>query len=166
MAKTRKMFPKKKYKFRVSSPNIKATMELDLSRFEGQFQNAQYELDTMVMTDMISYMPMQTGDFIDLTRGRSDAIAGSGKVVAAAPPNGQFLYEGKTMVDEKTGSTWARKGAKKVLVSQFSRKTMAKENLDFSTHAHPKVEPRWFEGAKRDNRFKWLKKTKQTAGGG
>ncbi len=166
MAKKRKMLRKTNYTYQVSSPQLKAVMKIDLSRFEKQFQKAQYELDSMIMTDMVPFMPMQTGTFINLTRARSAAIAGSGKVVAAAPPYGRFLYYGKTMVDESTGSTWARKGAKKVLVSQFAGRTNARENLDFSKAAHPGVVPEWFEEAKRRNRLEWLIKTKETAGGG
>lgn len=166
MAKKRKMLRKTNYTYRVSSPQLKATMAIDLSRFEKQFEKAQYQLDSMVMSDMVPFMPMQTGTFINVTRARSAAIAGIGKVVAAAPPYGRFLYRGKTMVDEATGSTWARKGAKKVLVSQYTGKTNAKEDLDFSKSANPNAVPEWFEEAKKRNRLQWLTKTKRMAGGG
>lgn len=166
MAKKRKMLRKTNYTFHVSSPQIKTTLEIDLSRFEAQFQQAQYELDSMIMSDMVPFMPMQTGTFINLTRARSAAIAGSGEVIAAAPPYGRFLYYGKTMVDEATGSAYARKGAKKVLVSQYAGKTNAKEDLEFSKAAHPNVVPEWFEEAKKRNRLEWLAKNKKTAGGG
>lgn len=166
MAKKRRMLKKQHFKFYVSSPNIRGTMELNLSRFEEQFQRAQYFLDSQVMTDMVPYMPMQTGSFINLTKARSAAIAGSGRVVAAAPPYGRFLYKGKVMVDENTGSTWARKGAKKVLVSQYTGKTNAKENLEFSRAANPDAQPEWFEAAKERHRKTWIKDTKRIAGGG
>lgn len=136
-------------------------MMLDLDRFAEQFSRAQFELDTMVMTDMVPYMPMETGQFIAVTRAMSAAVAGTGKVVAAAPPMGRFLYEGKTMVDEKTGSPWARKGAKKVLVSQYGGKTNARPNL---TYAHGR-RSHWFEEAKKEKLNQWVAKTKQTAGG-
>lgn len=136
-------------------------MDIDLSRFYDQYSRAQFELDSMVMTDMVPYMPMETGLFIDITRAMSAAVAGTGKVVAAAPPMGRFLYEGKTMVDEKTGSPWARKGARKVLVSQYSGKTNAKPNL---TYAHGR-QSHWFEEAKKQHGKQWIAKTKRTAGG-
>ncbi len=136
-------------------------MDIDLNRFEQQFSRAQFELDSMVMTDMVPYMPMETGLFIDITRAMSAAVAGTGKVVAAAPPMGRFLYEGKTMVDEKTGSPWARKGARKVLVSQYAGKTNAKPNL---TYAHGR-RSHWFEEAKKQHGGQWIRKTKRTAGG-
>lgn len=136
-------------------------MDIDLSRFYDQYSRAQFELDSMVMTDMVPYMPMETGMFIQITRAMSAAVAGTGKVVAAAPPMGRFLYEGKTMVDEKTGSPWARKGARKVLVSQYSGKTNAKPNL---TYAHGR-QSHWFEEAKKQHGKQWIAKTKRTAGG-
>lgn len=136
-------------------------MDIDLSRFYDQYSRAQFELDSMVMTDMVPYMPMETGLFIDITRAMSAAVAGTGKVVAAAPPMGRFLYEGKTMVDEKTGSPWARKGARKVVVSQYAGKTNAKPNL---TYAHGR-KSHWFEEAKKQHGKQWIAKTKRTAGG-
>lgn len=133
------------------------TLDIDMGRMERNLNRAQYALDSAVMHSMEPFMPMQTGTFIDVTRGMSAAIAGSGKVVAAAPPYGQFLYEGKTMVDEKTGSAYARYGAKKVLVSQFGGKTNARENLQFSKAAHPNATARWFEAAKDKDLDEWQK---------
>ena len=137
-------------------------MTIDLSRFGPQISEAQFDLDTMVMSDMVPLMPMETGQFINVTRAMSAAYAGTGRVVAAAPPFGRFLYEGKTMVDIQTGSPWARRGAKKVLVSQYSGTTNAKPYLTFANgrQAH------WFDGAKDRHGDEWIRKTKKTAGGG
>lgn len=137
-------------------------MVLDLTRFGPQLEKAQYDLDSMVMTDMTPFMPMETGQFINVTKAMSAAYAGTGIVVAAAPPFGRFLYEGKTMVDELTGSPWARRGARKVLVSQYSGKTNARPNL---TYARGR-KSHWFEESKKQNAKKWIAKTKKTAGGG
>lgn len=145
------------YKYEMRGKTISGTMELDLSRFEKQYSRAQYDLDSMVMTDMIPYMPMDTGTFINVTRAMSAAIAGSGKVVAAAPPMGRFLYNGKVMIGERTRSAFAERGEKKVVTDR---------NLQYSTSAHPQVESHWFEKAKRNHGAQWLKKTKRTAGGG
>ena len=52
--------------------------------------------NTCLITCFVSgHMPMQTGQFINVTKAMSAAVAGTGKVVAAAPPMGCFLYEGK-----------------------------------------------------------------------
>lgn len=139
--------------------------EIDLDRFEPRFQKAQYNLDSQIMTDMVKYMPMDTGTFINVTRAMSAALAGSGAVVAAAPPFGRFLYEGKTMVDEVTGSPWARKGAKKVLVSQFGGKTRAKPNLVYLKAANPDATSHWFDPAKEENLDKWIGIAQKDIGG-
>lgn len=155
-----------KYSRKTKGGVIQYDMTIDLNRFGKQISKAQFELDSMVMTDMVPLMPMETGLFIDVTRAMSAAYAGTGRVIAAAPPYGRFLYEGKTMVDVQTGSPWARRGAKKVLVSQYSGKTdkkpKAKPNLTFANgrQAH------WFDAAKERRGDDWIRKTKKTAGGG
>jgi len=162
MAKKRKMLPFKQ--FRLKSDDV--TLDINLERFEQQFQRAQYELDSTVMTDMEPFMPKQSGTFINVTKAQSAAIAGSGKVVAAASPFGRFLYKGKTMVDVETGSPFARPAAKKVLVSEFGGKTAARENLDLSKGVNPNAQPEWFEAAKERHVKTWIRKTKRIAGGG
>lgn len=129
---------------------------IDLGRIERNIEKAQYFLDSQVMTDMVPYMPMQTGNFIQRTRAMSAAIAGSGKVVAAAPPMGRFLYEGKVMVGVDSHSPFARYGEKKVVTDR---------DLQYSTAAHPKVEKKWFDAAKRDHGKEWVKEVKKIAGG-
>ena len=141
-------------------------VNLNLDRFSAQFNRAQYDLDRAVMNSMEPFMPHQDGTVIQRTAAESDSIAGTGMVIAGVPPQGRFLYEGKVMVDEKTGSPWARQGAKKVLVSQYTGKTNAKENLDLSKGHHPKAQAHWFDAAKEKDGKKWIKEVKKTAGGG
>lgn len=129
-------------------------VSVSFSRIEKQFQRAQYLLDSQVMDDMVPYMPQQTGSFINITRGMSQAIAGSGYVIAAAPPTGRFLYFGKVMIDPKTGSPWAQKGAKKVVTEKPL------------TYSNPKATPEWFETAKKEHGKAWVKNAKEAAGGG
>lgn len=69
-------------------------IKLNLSRFDKQFQRAQYQLDGNVMNSMVPFMPMVTGDFVDVTRAASAAVQGSGKAYAAYGPAGLFLYRG------------------------------------------------------------------------
>ena len=148
---------KLKYEFKYKDRTIEGVMRIDLQRFDGQYSRAQYGLDSMVMQSMIPYMPKQTGTFINVTQGMSQAIAGSGKVVAAAPPMGRFLYEGKVMVGKNSRSAFAQKG---------ERKEVIEENLQFSQHANPKATDHWFEEAKKNHGNAWIKKTKKLAGGG
>lgn len=157
--KKRKMIAQVKYNYHKEDSGRNATIELevDLSRFEKQYQKAQYALDSMIMTSMEPYMPMVSGTFINVTNGLSAAIAGSGTVYAAAPPFGRFLYEGKVMVDPETNSPWARPGAKKVVIDK---------PLQYSKNAHPKATDHWFDEAKKNHGASWVKATKKIAGGG
>ena len=158
MAK-RKMIAHVRYNYRKEDAGRNVTIELDvdLSRFEKQYGNAQKELDLMVMTSMEPYMPHYTGTFINVTKALSTAIAGSGSVIAAAPPMGRFLYEGKVMVDPETGSPWARPGAKKIVTDK---------ELDYDKSHHPKATDHWFDAAKKADGDLWVKAVKKIAGGG
>ena len=151
MASKTKHFPS------FSIVNGDVQIKVDLSRFERQFQEAQFALDSAIMTSMIPFMPMETGNFIQRTRMISASMAGTGTVCAAAPPMGRFLYEGKVMVDELTGSAWARKGARKVVTDKA---------LDFFKGANPQVTDHWFDAAKKADLKDWVSLVKKTAGGG
>ena len=156
MAK-RKMLSKIKYNYSKHGKGADIEVDVDLSRFEKQYGKAQYALDSMVMTSMQPYMPHRTGTFINVTKAMSAAIAGSGTVVAAAPPMGRFLYEGKVMVDPVTNSPWARPGAKKIVTDR---------DLDYFKGAHPKATDHWFDTAKKNHGASWVKAVKKIAGGG
>jgi hypothetical protein len=108
------------------------------------------------MTAMVKYMPHRDGVFINVTRGMSAALAGSGTVVAAAPPFGRFLYEGKVMIDPVINSPWARKGAKKVVTDK---------DLNYNK-SHPNVTDHWFDTAKENHIDAWVENFKKNAGGG
>jgi hypothetical protein len=138
--------------YSVENGDIK--VRLSLKRFDEQFKKAQTWLDMQVMTDMVPYMPHETGTFVNLTRAQSAAIAGTGKVVAGAPPMGRFLYHGKVMVDPVTNSPWARPGAKKVVTERPL------------TYSNPKATAYWFDTAKQNHGKAWVKNVKKLAGGG
>lgn len=157
MAKRIKMFKKLKYNYSEHGNGADIELEVDLSRFNKQYGEAQYLLDSRVMTSMERFMPKVTNTFINVTKAMSAAIAGSGTVVAAAPPMGRFLYEGKVMVDPETNSPWARKGAKKIVTDK---------NLVYDKSANPDATDHWFISAKENDLDFWLKDVKKTAGGG
>lgn len=156
MAKKRKMIAKVRYEYSKHGKGADIELEVDLSRFDKQYSKAQWLLDNMVMTSMESYMPKRTGTFINVTKAMSAAIAGSGTVIAAAPPFGRFLYEGKVMVGEESRSPWAKKG---------ERKDVTNQDLDYDKSAHPDVTDHWFDTAKKNHLDEWLKDVKRTAGG-
>lgn len=119
------------------------TIRISVARPNRNLKRAQMWLEQQVMNDMLPFMPMSTGDFQRRTRSANTVMLGSGKVMAAAPPFGRFLYMAKVMVDPVTGSPWARKGAKKVVTSR---------ELTFS---HPGAVARWFEAAKAVKLESW-----------
>lgn len=127
--------------------HVSVALGIDFSKTENRVNKAQYLLDSQIMDDMIPFMPMRDGLFIAQTRARSQAVAGTGQVVAAAPPFGRFLYEGKVMVDPLTGSPWARKGAKKVVTDR---------PLKYSKGSHPQAQAHWFNPTKRKNLKSWV----------
>lgn len=146
---------KREFKFKDININGKhMRVRVDMSRFEKQFKEAQFYLDSQVMTDMVPYMPSVTNAFVNLVRARSAALAGSGVVVAGVPPSGRFLYEGKVMIDPVTGSPWARPGAKKVVTNRPL------------TYSNPQATPHWFDTAKERHGKQWVEETKRIAGGG
>lgn len=161
MARSRKFHFKK---YSIVKGNIKVS--LDMSRFNTQYGRAQYQIDGNVSQSMIPFMPMNAGNLVNITRAASAAVQGSGQVYAAFGPQGRFLYEGKGMVGVESGSPWAKEGEKKVLVSQYGRKTNAKEFLSYNHSTHPQAQAEWFEPAKAKDLDKWVRDVKETAGGG
>ena len=91
--------------------DIKVNVNLD--RFEKQFQDAQLWLDEQVWTGTKKYIPQRDGILINTTNTQNESLKGSGKVYAGYGPYARFLYMGKVMVDPETGSPWARPKAKK-----------------------------------------------------
>lgn len=125
----------------------------DYTGLEERLNRAQYLLDVQVMIDMEHRMPRQTGQFIQLTKARSVTYAGTGKVIAGAPPFGHFLYTGKVMIDPVTGSTWARRGTKKIYTDR---------DLKFW---YPGATPHWFEAAKAERLQDWIRLVGNVLGG-
>ena len=155
-------------KFSVVDGDVK--IRVNLSRFEKQFRDAQYALDGQVMNSMLPFMPMITGQFIDVTRAASAAIQGSGGVYGGVGPQARYLYEGKVMVDSKT-----MKGPSKILtgpgeyVLRFrkgSKLIATTRPLNYSKTAHPQATDHWFDSAKKKNGKKWVRMVKRIAGGG
>lgn len=127
-------------------------IKVDMDHMENNINRAQYALDSAIMTSMEPFMPMQSGQFIAVTKGMSAAVAGTGKVVAAAPPMGRFLYQGKKMVGIYSRSAWAKKGEKKVL-SGGSLK-----------YARGGASAKWFDKAKQKDGNRWVNVVKKEVG--
>lgn len=136
-----------------------SNMKTDISftRFSLSYKRAQLALDVQIMNDMIPYMPMQTGMFMQRTVADSMSIAGTGEVVAGAKPFGRFLYGGKVMVGVSSHNSYAMQGESKVVTDK---------DLDYHKGAHPKVVPEWFKAAKANHGASWSRLVKRVAGGG
>lgn len=119
------------------------TIHISMKRANGNLARAQVWLEQQVMNDMLPVMPLLTGSLQQRTRTMNTIMLGSGKVWAAAPPYGRFLYGGKVMVDPDTGSPWAKEGAKKILTDR---------DLTFS---RPGAKARWFEAVKPAQLPRW-----------
>lgn len=135
--------------------DIKVNVNLD--RFEKQFQDAQLWLDDQVWTGTKKYIPQRDGMMIDTTNTQNEALKGSGKVYAGYGPYVRYLYMGKVMVDPETGSPWARPGAKKVVTDR---------DIQFSKEPNPFATDHWFDDAKDEFFDTWVKGVKKRAGGG
>ena len=154
--------------FSIVQGDIKANVSL--ARFEKQFEQAQFWLDSQVMTDMVPFMPMDTHTFINETRAKSASLAGTGLVCAGIGPMGRYLYEGKVMVDSETGKGPARipTGPNEYIYRFRAGSKLIPTNrpLKYSTHAHPNVTDHWFDAAKTAHLKDWVRGVKRIAGGG
>lgn len=118
---------------------IKLDLQIDQGKLKEKGNLAQYWLDSQIMMDMMPLMPMDTGTFINATLAQSQALAGSGIVIAGIGPYGRFLYGGLVMVDPETGSPFARAGVKKVLTDrplQFARASAVDHWFDVAKEVH------------------------------
>ena len=141
---------------------------IDLSRITGNFQKAQYYLDSTIMASMVPYMPMQTGSLINLTRAESASLAGTGRVCAAYGPYGRYLYEGKKMVDSETGKGPRRMDIDGEIIYRYRKgaKLIATdEPLNYDRNAHPGVTDHWFDTAKANHLNEWIEGVKRVCGG-
>ena len=137
---------------------------------EKRVQKAQKWLDNRVMTDMLPYMPMNTGMFIANTQSISRSLAGTGLVCAGAPPMGRYLYYGKVMVDSQTGkgaipiaekatasfgmySTTYKTGN---IIFRFRRgATLVPTNRNLK-YSRASATAEWFETAKQNHYDQWI----------
>ena len=122
------------------------------SKWNGRYERAQKFVDSEVIRLCGPYTPFESG-----TLQRSALIGttiGSGEVVWSSP-YAKFLYYGKVMVSPTTGSSWARKGERKVLTDR-----------PLHYNGAPKRGKLWFERMKADHKEEILEGARKLAGGG
>lgn len=135
-----------------------------VAKVVANLPKAQYMVDTQIMNDMVPYMPMVTGTFINTVRIRNASLAGSGKVCAATGVMGRYLYYGNKMVDSQTG-----KGPRRIVLDGgeviFRYRLGAKliptaEPLNYNKAANALAGPFWFDRAKEQRYQEWVKTAK------
>ena len=154
--------------------NVKANIPIG-NAIQKRLDKAQWWLDNRVMTDMLPYMPMNTGMFIANTQAISRSLAGTGVVCAGAPPMGRYLYFGKVMVDAQTGrgaipipvvkkKNWRMVGGKDVqatyntgeVIFRFRKGAVLKPTARNLTYQRKGAQAMWFEVAKQDHLNDWV----------
>jgi len=113
----------------------------DLSSILPSTNRAEKILATQVMKDTDKYVPALTGSLTQRTHIEESTIVYPG-------PYARFLYYGKVMIYEPTGSTWAPKNEHKVVTDRdlVMHKTM-----------HPLATSHWFEVSKAQNLERWAR---------
>lgn len=133
-------------------------IEWDTTRLNRNLNKAQYALDSAVMESMEPFMPMDSGQFIAATKAISASEAGSGRVTAAAPPYGRYLYMGKVMVDSQTG-----KGPMKItdkfgnVTLRFRKGAKLKATDRPLKYSRPGAQAKWFDAAKKKDSKEWVR---------
>lgn len=124
---------------------LKFTVHTDLSGIGPMLRNAsnkaQHAVAIQAQKDTSPYVPALTGSLDQRTRVDENQIIYPG-------PYARYLYYGKLMVDPATGSSYAPKGATKVLTDK---------NLVFNKAMHSQAQDHWFEASKAENMDKWLR---------
>lgn len=101
----------------------------------------EHAVAIQVQKDTSPYVPFLTGSLDQRTRV-------DGSQVIYPGPYARYLYYRKLMVDPATGSSYATKGATKVLTDK---------NLVFNKASHANAQAHWFEASKAENLEKWIR---------
>ena len=109
--------------------------------FRARARKAEITLATQIMKDTDKYVPARTGSLMQRTHIENNTIVYPG-------PYARFLYYGKVMIYEPTGSTFAPKNEHKIVTDRdlVMHKTM-----------HRLATSHWFEVSKAQNMERWLK---------
>lgn len=98
-------------------------------------------LTTQVMKDTDKFVPALTGSLMQRTHIEN------GNTIVYPGPYARFLYYGKVMIYEPTGSTWAPRNQHKVVTGR---------DLVMNKSMHALATSHWFEVSKAANLEKWI----------
>lgn len=113
----------------------------DFSSILPSTSEAEKTLAAQVMADTDKFVPALTGSLAQRAHIEESTIVYPG-------PYARFLYYGKVMIYEPTGSTWAPK---------FEHKVVTGRDLVMGKSMHPLATSHWFEVSKAANLEKWLR---------
>lgn len=123
--------------------SISVHTHIDTDRLSrGRVERANEVLAWQVVRDTEQYVPALTGAL----SGSVDVKTGDPATITYRSPYARFLWEGKVMVDTKTGSAWARRGATKRATSK---------SLVFTKAMHGQAQSHWFDASKAVNLARW-----------
>ena len=132
---------------------------------DANLPKAQYILDAQITNDMVPYMPMQTGTFINTVRLRNASLLGSGQICAATGVSGRYLYYGSKMIDPLTGSGPRRMvldGGEVIFRYRLGAKLVPSgKPLDYNKSANPLAGPKWYERAEKQHLQEWRELVKR-----
>lgn len=126
-------------KFTVDTKKFKKDLEQVDKRMRFAGKGAEHTLAIQMAKDTEPYVPARTKSLANRTIVQDDTIIYPG-------PYARFLYYGKLMIDPKTKSPFARKGATKEVTGT---------DLNISQAVHGKAQSHWFEASKAQNLDKW-----------
>ena len=113
----------------------------DLSSVLPSVSKAEKVLAVQAMKDTDKFTPALTGATSQMTHVEGNTIVYPG-------PHSSFLYHGKVMIYEPTGSTWAPK---------YEHKVVTGRDLVMNKSMHPLATSHWFEVSKAMNLPWWLR---------
>lgn len=113
----------------------------DFSSVLPSSNKAEKILAAQVMKDTDKFVPALTGNFTQRVHLEESTIVYPG-------PFARFLYYGKVMIYEPTGSTFAPRGEHKIVTGR---------DLVMNTSMHPLATSHWFEVSKAANLPTWIR---------
>lgn len=133
-------------------------VKLQSQDYEKKLQKAQFWLDNAVLTSMLPFVPIESGNLQQMIVAESASVAGSGKVCAYTTPYGRYQYYGVKMVDSVTG-----KGPRRIPLEDGSiifryklGATLIPTDIPLQ-YTSPTATAKWFETAKENYYKDWVK---------
>lgn len=114
-------------------------LEEVLKNIQLKATQTEHAVALQIEKDTRPFVPAETLSLSNRTQVREQLVIYPG-------PYARFLYNGKVMIYEPTGSTFA---------PLFGKKVLTDRNLVFSKAVHGQAQDHWFEASKAQNLEKW-----------